>query len=126
MLGESCANCYGHARIITELDYDGVKIRRCQDPRSEYDNSRDDDYCRLWLRKETATKLVGFLYSCSTPECGGVSGYFCVKCRHYCSKCACGSNTGGCACAGTDYQKYWASTGERKMMREKLARVNDG
>lgn len=63
-------------------------------------------------------RLIGFLYSCSTPYCGGVDGYFCVRCRHYVSTCLCKFNSGGCSC-GTD--EYWASAGERKMLRQKLA-----
>ena len=56
--------------------------------------------------------------TCATPYCGWVNGYFCVKCRHYLSDCACKANYGGCAC-GTN--RYWAGAGERKEMRTRLA-----
>ena len=60
-------------------------------------------------------RLVGFLGSCPTPECGGAAGYFCVLCRHYVEDCLC--SPGGCACPDDN---GWASIGERKMIREKL------
>ena len=32
----------------------------------------------------------------------------------------CGANTSGCSCKGEDYGKYWASAGERPLIRQKL------
>lgn len=63
-------------------------------------------------------KLVGFLYSCSTPYCGGVDGYFCVRCRHYVMDCLCTPSQ--CACPDDE---GWASTGERRAVLAKLARL---
>jgi len=68
------------------------------------------------------TKLLGYLGECGTPYCGGIYGYFCVKCRHYLTNCDCFSNEGGCTCDDDNYGKWWASTGERRMLREALAK----
>jgi len=67
------------------------------------------------------TKRIGYLGRCGTPYCGGIYGYFCVKCRHYVTDCDCGYYTGGCTCRGEDYGKWWASTSERRMLERKLA-----
>lgn len=65
-------------------------------------------------------KRIGPLHSCSTPFCGLVLGYFCVKCRHYVTSCRCLSNEGGCTC-GDDYRKWWAGPGERRILQQQLA-----
>mgnify|MGYP001087098275 CR=1 FL=1 len=67
------------------------------------------------------SKLIGYLGTCPTPYCGGISGYFCVKCRHYVTECRCGDYTGGCECQGDDYRRWWASKGERRIMEQELA-----
>ena len=66
-------------------------------------------------------RLVGYLGTCQTPECGRAHGYFCVRCHHYVSTCLC--SVGACACRladGTPDDSGWASKGERKAVREKL------
>lgn len=70
-------------------------------------------------------RLVGFLYSCETPECGGVDGYFCVRCRHYVTDCRC--SRGWCECRlpdGTCDDSGWASKGERRFIKVKLATLD--
>ena len=62
-------------------------------------------------------RLIGLLGSCPVPECGGVDGYFCVKCRHYVVDCRC--TPGLCECGN---YAYWASTGERPELRALLVR----
>lgn len=59
-------------------------------------------------------KLVGFLGSC-TEVCGGVHGYFCVRCRHYLVDCRC--TPAHCECGDS---QGWASQGERKVIRAAL------
>lgn len=66
-------------------------------------------------------KRVGWIGTCPTPYCGRVEGYFCVRCRHYTSYCACGYNYGGCSC---EDRNFWASTGERRELEERLRRQN--
>lgn len=68
------------------------------------------------------TSLVGYLGHCGTPYCGSIDGYFCVKCHHYVVTCRCrGNDSIGCTCEGQDYERYWASEGERPMLRKQLA-----
>ena len=67
-------------------------------------------------------KLIGYLGCCSTPYCGGIYGYFCVKCRHYASSCQCLANEGGCTCREEDYGTWWASTGERRSLERELTK----
>jgi len=62
-------------------------------------------------------KLIGYLGGCGTDYCGGVEGYFCVKCKIYTSKCLCGFNNKNCHCAN---DVYWAGKGERKKLLEKI------
>lgn len=62
-------------------------------------------------------KRIGYLGQCNTYSCGGIAGYFCVKCRHYVSHCACGDNTGGCVC---EDDHWWAGKGERKHLEMRL------
>lgn len=62
------------------------------------------------------SKRVGYLGSCGTPLCGGISGYFCVRCRHYVADCLC--SPAWCGCAD---DQGWASEGERRVILAKLA-----
>lgn len=66
-------------------------------------------------------KRIGYLGRCSTPLCGSIEGYFCVRCRHYVIECRCGAHAGGCTCEGIDYGSWWASTGERRKIEQRLA-----
>lgn len=61
-------------------------------------------------------RLVGFLGSCGTPYCGGIIGYFCVRCHRYVSDCRC--SPASCACHDS---KGWACAGERPAVRAALA-----
>jgi len=70
-------------------------------------------------------KLIGPLQSCTTPFCGLVIGYFCVKCRHYLTECRCGYHSQGCACRGNDYRKWWAGPGERRALERELAKEEE-
>ena len=63
-------------------------------------------------------KLIGWLGSCSTPYCGAVYGYFCVRCRHFVETCACGDSGDGCPCPD---RKGWAGKGERRQVSLQLA-----
>jgi len=63
------------------------------------------------------TKKLGFLGTCPTPYCGGVEGFFCVRCSRYVADCRCTPSE--CSCADS---RYWASTRERSVMREALRR----
>ena len=66
-------------------------------------------------------KRVGYLGSCPTYDCGGVDGYFCVRCRHYVTDCRCTPDW--CSCAlpdGRPDTSGWASTGERRYVRERI------
>jgi len=65
-------------------------------------------------------KLVGYLGNCGTPYCGGIFGYFCVKCRRYVAECRCGDYSRGCSCPEDKNNRYWAGPGERKVLRELL------
>lgn len=67
-----------------------------------------------------SNRRVGFLGSCGTPYCGGIEGYFCVRCEHYVQDCRC--QPGLCDCGNG---AGWASQGERPMVRERLAAIGD-
>ena len=68
-----------------------------------------------WL---SSGRRVGYLGTCGTPYCGGIEGYFCVKCRKFVAECHCGFSSEHCDC---NNKRYWASHGERPMARQRLA-----
>ena len=67
-------------------------------------------------------KRVGWLGVCSTPYCGSIHGYFCVRCRHFTSECACQANSMFCEC---EDQEGWAGEGERKQVAARVAAGRD-
>jgi len=69
-------------------------------------------------------RRIGYLGSCPSPYCGGIHGYFCMKCRHYVTTCRCGFNEGGCQCEEEDYGMWWAGQGDQRMKELELAKAN--